>query len=239
MTPEELLERFRRDVSDPELPSVGDDTESLWSDDEIFDYMDLAQKEFARQTRYFLDRSTALSQVTLVADSPTYSISHRILKIRQAQIGSANPPLQIFSLDQFEGSEAVLLDDYGLNALTSNWQAQKGTPRVLITDWDLNTIRLVPMPTAAATLQLHIYRLPCNDLTSSSSTFELIEREHQLSLLDHMKHSAYLKQDADTFDEKLSASFAQRFFFYTDSVRRELEKKRRPPGRTAYGGIPF
>ena len=52
MSPEDLLSLFRSNVEDT------DENDPLWSDVEMYSYMDEAQKQFARETDYFMDAST-------------------------------------------------------------------------------------------------------------------------------------------------------------------------------------
>lgn len=52
-----------------------------------------------------------------------------------------------------------------------------------------------------------------------------------------MKHRAYMKQDAETFDRTKADEFEQRFNTYCEQVKREERRKGFKVRSVAYGGI--
>jgi len=56
-------------------------------------------------------------------------------------------------------------------------------------------------------------------------------------LLDWMKHLAYQKNDADTYDTDESVRFGNEFIAKATQLKRELQRRRFPSGPIAYGGL--
>jgi len=165
----------------------------------------------------------------------TITNANRILRIRRAKLALQSRPLTLKTVDQVDRN-GILGDDYGLrNAF--NWETSVGSPYVLITDWDRNTVRLVPHPSSNDTLALSVYRKPLTTIVQGATSFEVIEEEHHRTLALWMKHLAYLKQDADTFDDKLSNTFATEFFSEVSKVRRDSRRQHLVAGTTKYGGL--
>jgi len=235
MTPSDLADLFRSDVEDT------DATDPLWTDDEVFSYMDRAQKKFARETDYFSDASTTeITQITITADDPVLSYDPRITKIRGARLVSTGRQL---TPKKYEDVEA---DGYGSNDYDSyatfttlNWETSTGNPIILITDWEKDKARLVPIPTANDTLNLRVYRLPLSDITEDTSAFEITELEYQTGLMYWMKHLAYLKNDADVFNLQLSEEGHRLAIAFMQDADRSLKRLRAGStvGVVRYGGL--
>lgn len=74
------------------------------------------------------------------------------------------------------------------------------------TDWDLyeTTLILDEEPTAVQTLNLTLFRMPSTQIVHDTDSPE-IATKHHLRLLDWVRHRAYLKKDAETFDANAAA----------------------------------
>lgn len=235
MTPSDLADLFRSDVDDT------DTDDPLWSDTEVFSYMDRAQKKFARETDYFSDASTvAVTQISVTADNPILSLDPRITKIRGARLVSTGRQL---TPKKYQDVEA---DGYGSNDYDSyatfttlNWEDSTGNPIILITDWEKDKARLVPIPTVNDTLNLRVYRLPLEDITEDSLEFEITETEYQTGLTYWMKHLAYLKNDADVFNMELSEEGHRLALSFMNDADRDIQRLRAGStvGAVRYGGL--
>lgn len=224
LTCEELYTRFRIEVDDQ------DASDPLWSEAEVYSYMDLAQKEFARITDCFNGTDTA----DITADDPMVAISDRFTKIRSAKLASTGRPLRVFNYLDMEGQQ---FEDYGLQSLSSNWETIVGTPTAIVLDMVQNEGRLVGIPTVNDTLNLVVYRLPLTDIEDDTSTIELQVYEYQLMLLDWMKHLAYSKQDAEVFNPGASNSAKSAFTDNANKAKREYKRLRRKNGVVRYAGL--
>lgn len=218
MTPAELVKQFRREVDDRVAPY-------LWSEGDVYHYLDVAQREMARSTLYFPDSTTAdVCQATVIADEEWVELSPLIVEIRRAKLSSQRQPLKITTLDKAE--QSFLSDDYGAFAGGAGWDDRTGTPRALITDMEIDKGRLVPIPTEADTLEMSVYRLPLNTVTTASTELEITDARHQRHLLLGMKALAYDVHDADVRNEVLALDYRARFEAACREVKWELLRRR-------------
>lgn len=224
MTPEQLLSHFRVQVSDTARPY-------LWSDDEVYVYMDLAHKMFVRKTGGIFDVSSEACTVQITAGEKYSDLHPSILHIRKA----VKDDFSEISVANVSDEQFMATYDYGVMKRLSNLE-EVGRVEYMIIGEERNKCRWVRVPDADGEVSLTIARLPLSDVTESSDSFE-IASEHHHYLVDYMKRLAYQKHDADAFNPKLSAEAEARFFAYCDYVWREWERYRHKPRSVAYGGI--
>ena len=86
-------------------------------------------------------------------------------------------------------------------------------------------------------IDLQIYRLPLNVIDGPNQEIEDIEEDHHIHLIDWMKHLAYKKQDADTYNPQASALGAQDFEKYCAMVKAERARYMYKVGTVGYGGL--
>lgn len=245
-TPCELKERFRKDVNDVEGGTQGDDF--LWSDEEVFDYMDEAQREFVRRTHILRKThpfTPVITEITYTAPVGTpvnldgfVTPNPQIIRPLRARMqnSSNRDPLQIITAESLD--EGFIIRDYG-TFFTGDWQNQAGVARFLITNMQEDMYRLAPIPVNSDILELTVEHMPLNTLTDTSNVFEVTEREDQLTIMLYMKHLAFGKQDADTYDKELSDRFETAFEKKADNRRREVRRSRFRHTGMNYGGIDF
>lgn len=245
-TADELKDRFRSEVDDLEGGAQEDDY--LWSDDEIYEYMDLAQRKFVRKTEVLRktypfnttdDDGVELTALTFTASGATgfLNIHPKIIRVLSARMqnDSHSEPLEIIDFQRLNAG--FYDDDYGW-LFTRDWQARTGNARYLITNMQEDMVRLVPIPTQDDTVELMIKHLPLYEVECGSD-LEVSESEDHLIMLSYMKHRAFLKQDADIYDKDLSDKFLALFNAEADERRREVGRLRTRVRQTQYGGIPF
>ncbi len=228
----ELVAQLRLDLSDPELPGAGDDSDSLWLDSELIHYINQAQRVFVEKT-YCLPDSTNFTST--VQDGTTWvDKDPLIIDIIEGWLTTAEKkitPKRRIEVDR--GYETV---DYGTR-LSSSWRRATGTPEFVVTDLDALQNRLVPASTISDTIEWTVYRYPLDSITSTSSTLEIEEQWHY-ELLVWAKVLAFKKQDAETQDMTRARDYE------TDWNRRVIPeaqgffaKKFKKLGTTGYGGI--
>lgn len=245
-TPDELLARFRRDVDDVEGGSAKDDF--LWSDDEVFDYMDEAQREFVRRTQLlrkthpFTPAITEIVYTAPVGDPVNvdgFITQHpsiiRPLRARMQTVSNRDP-LQIVTAEDLDGG--LIVRDYG-TFFTGDWQSKSGPARFLVTNMQEDQWRLAPIPVVDDVLELTVLHMPIDTVTCDGRALEVTEREDQMTMLLFMKHLAFGKQDADTYDKELSDRFEAAFEKKADNRRREVRRARFRHTGMRYGGIPL
>ena len=228
----ELKNAFRVDVDDTVAPF-------LWSDVDIASYMDDAQKMFCRLTNGLSDSTTpAVCEVAVVAGTAVAPISDRILKIRRASRNSDGRPVTIVNVEDLD-SKGIRLDN------------RAGRVDYIVTGMDEHKVRWVHTPDAADKVLLTVWRMPLLDITATTVVQNdpeenspnidpvvlEIDSQHHRALLLWMEHLAYLKQDADTINRKLSAEREADFRAYCFQATNEQNKARHKTRVTQFGGI--
>jgi hypothetical protein len=225
MNTSDLYKLFREDVVDLEDPY-------LWSDFEVFSYMDDAQMMFCRFGVGIADVTTdAVVRVMVNTDEEYARIHESILYIRKAELVSTNRPIALMNL--LEGP--LQENDYG-NIFNASTEHRPGPVRGMVIGEEYNKVRWVGVPQADDEVLLSVYRLPLRQITAREQEFE-IRREHHYSLLAWMKHRAYGKQDAETFNRSKSEQHRDEFLGYCERAKAEWERYKHKPREIKYGGI--
>lgn len=245
-TPSELKDRFRLDVDDTVGGSNGDDY--LWSDTEIYDYMDEGQRMFVRRTEIlrkthpFTPAMTEITYTAPVGDPVNQdgfiTFNSKIIRPLRARMTTASnrDPLKICTMENLD--EGFFIRDYG-TIFTQDWQEKSGPARFLITNMQEDMWRLVPIPIVDDTVELTVLHMPEENVTASGAALVVTEREDQGTIKLWMKKLAFEKQDADTYDKELSLKFEAAFEKKADERSREVRRSRFRHQGMRYGGIEF
>lgn len=181
--------------------SALDDTveEYLWSNDELTSYADKLQKELVAELPILEDRTDdTICNVAIVQGNGLIDLSmQRIITIKKAWIDGQAEPLHVYTSAQMDAN-------YG------DWQGvevavTQATPTILVLPgMGVDKAYLYPpLDEATGTLKLLVYRLPLLDLDYDIHSSEYLEIDKYAHLLIHgIMWQAYLKNDADTFDQK-------------------------------------
>ena len=231
MTPTELKDLFRSDVRDQ--------TEDyLWSDTEIFVYMDDAQKMFCRSGGGIADSVSAICSLPVAAGDVSVPYDPRILKLRDLRRASDGRNVDIINFEDL-GMPGMGLEDYGMvrsfGSGSPKFSDRQGAVRAVVVGMDADKLRTIDVPEQDDILQAIVYRLPLEDITASSTAFE-IDIQHHRYLLLWMKHLAHEKQDAETYDRGRSTEFRQKFLEYCDLAKAERARREHKYRTVAYGG---
>lgn len=222
----DLYDLFRSDVVDTSLPY-------LWSDTEVYAYMDDAYKMFVRLFGGIADNTSEITQIPIVAGEAVAELDYRILKHRGVKLQSNNRPIDLINL---QDEPVMPASDYG-----AIWQAgtddKPGPVRFMVIGEQDDSCRWVQVPVENDTALLTIYRLPLVDITDADSTFTDVRPQHHFHFLKWMRHLAYNKQDAETFNRAKSKENEDAFHAYCEQARREMERQKSKTRVVAYGGI--
>jgi hypothetical protein len=212
MTKDELITLFRNQVMDTAQPY-------LWSDEEVEEYADDAQNMFVRLIGGIRDATSDLCTLDAPAGETFVSYDPRILKIRHAE--------------RSDGTELTITDweDHQNAGTQPRLTNVPGALTGLVLGVDDANIRLSAIPAVADTISLVINRLPLNlDLSE-------IQAHHHPHLVAWMKHRAYNKQDAETFDKGKASEFLDQFTKYCLKSGQERSVRSHKAGTVVYGGI--
>lgn len=216
MTSEELLDLFRSEMDDQEETY-------LWADTEVYGYIDDAQNMFCRLTDGIADATSSdVVDIDVPIATDWVDLNPAILKIRGATRTSDGRPLEVVNYED--------MDARGLR-----FDGRTGPIEFLIVGEEEDKARVYPIASVADAIKLLTFRRPL--ITIDSDMPLEIGSQHHRHLLLWVKHLAYLKQDAETFNRSKSNEFEARFQSYCDQVKEEQRKKRHKVRVVAYGGL--
>jgi len=229
VTYEELYALFRSDVTDAVAPY-------LWSDTEVQAYANDAYSMFVRLTKGIPDSTSALTQVPVVAGEATATVSPLILKFKSAYLVSTGKDLRIVN----EGEVPRLGTKRVGEQVDSHRNPNVGNVSHMVVGLGRNAasggVRWHMIPKDNDTVQLSVMRLPLSKVEPGFE-FDEIGEEHHYHLLLWMKHLAYGKQDAETFDRGRRDEFERKFREYCGQATREWDRYRTHTQVVAYGGL--
>jgi hypothetical protein len=222
-TTDELNARFRLDVADP-LEGVDDteaDSESLWKEHEIYDYMTEAADAVARDTRGLYK----LLELPVSAGESKVVLPRSVLELRLARLVGQNRI--VFDANQNDIAYGARVCDYGEWLPLSGFNAT-GTPRMYARDRVKKALVLSPVPTQDDTLECQCVVTLATPLLCGMP-LPFLERPDIRLMLHFMKYLAYAKQDADTLDLARSESFKSRYDAEATEREVTLRRQRRMP----------
>ncbi len=183
----------------------------LWTDDEVVRYANDAYRMFTRLTGGIADISSDATVIDLTVGEDIYDLHPSILKIMDATLDSDGSDITVISgLDQ---------------------------PNLFSTGQQRGKCKVIQIPVVADTLLLSIYRLPLVHIVDDTHDLAEVDEDHHLHLLLWMKHLAYMKQDAETFDKTKSTDMEQAFRNYCLQVKAEWERYKHNTRVVRYGGL--
>lgn len=225
MTPTQLYNLFRSDTRD-------ETSSYLWSDIEVYSYMDDAQKQFCRLSGGIADSTSAITQITVVAGNEFAEYDPRILKLRDMSRASDFRTVEILNFEDLGRPADYTYSMFnGLTKLTD----RTGPIVAVVSGMEVNRLRLIDIPEENEVLRAIVYRLPLENITPLSTAFEIDEQHHR-HLLHWMKHLGHQKQDAETYDRGRAVEFAAAFYEYCDRSKAERERREHKYRTVAYGG---
>lgn len=218
MNTSEVLVQFRSDMADQAEPY-------LWTDEEVFSYINDAQRMFCRLTDGIADASTpAVTVLSVVPGTDWVPLHPTIKRIRSATRSDTGKDIDIINRDDMVQRRWVF--DGTTNAV-----------RALIIGMERKKARVFPKSNETVDINLTVFRLPLVAITADGDQDFEIDEEHHLHLLSWVKHLAYLKQDAETFDRMKAKEFEDIFRAYCDEAKGEERREAFKVRTVAYGGI--
>ena len=227
MESQDLLSTFRCDVVDDVEPY-------LWSTKEVYRYINDAYFMFVRLTGGIADGSTA-AVTDLVASTgvATTAVHSSIMQFRTAFNVTLKQPVTIINV---QDTDTFVGDDYGLLSRGYDSTAPGRPTRMIIGEED-GYVRWVQVPDADYNIHVVVERLPLIPITRERQQFLGVREEHHYHLLKWVRHLAYRKQDADTFNLVKSDQERNDFIAYCEMAKNEKAGRRHKVRTTSYGGI--
>lgn len=218
MNSSDLLVMFRSEMSDKAEPY-------LWDDEDIFGYEDDAQKMFCRKTDGIKDATTdAVTKLAIVPGSDRLVLHSSILRIRSITREDTGRSIDIINTEDMPGRRWF-------------FDGTMSTIKALVIGSEAHKARVFPKSSETVDLRLEVFRLPLLPITTDGDQAFEIDEEHHRHLLLWMKHLAYLKQDAETFDRTKAEEFRVMAEAYFEQVKTEERRKAFKVRTVAYGGL--
>ena len=229
MESHELLCAFRDDAVDDAAPY-------LWGTDEVYRYINDAYFMFVRLTGGIADGSSAVTQLTAIANQPTLAIDKSIMRIRTAvNTGPQRDEYKEIKVINAQDIDTLTDSDYGVIRTTN--PTLQGDVRYMIIGEQEDYVRWVNVPITHTHIQLVVERLPLIPITRPRQRFTGVRDEHHYHLLKWVRHLAYRKQDADTFNLVKSDQERDDFMAYCAMALNEKGTRKHKVRMTSYGGI--
>jgi hypothetical protein len=190
----DLETEFRRRVSD----RVAD---YLYTHDDFLANLREAETEACRRGLILTDATTtAVCNYTVSVDQAWVTLDARVLKVRRADLWTPN-----------EDDPTIIRKDRLPRELQQDlpddWPERTGDAECIVTDVERGKLRLVPIPTKAATLKLEIIRLPLVPLTTAPE----IPARYHLQLLPWCLYRCYSTDDSQLYRPKFAADALTEF----------------------------
>lgn len=224
MTSDELHDLFRRDVVDTRKPY-------LWSDTEVFAYMNDAYTMFVRLTKGVSDFTSEATKVLAYEGSNSVDLHPSIMQIRTATLADGTDVRVLNAQDQTN----MIDEDYGI-LRRINVLDTVGRIRYLVIGMERGKGRVVNIPDVDAEISLVIERLPLKPITDFGQELSDVEPHHHIHLMKWMEHLAYSKPDLETFNKARSEQKETAFKEYCDLAMQEKERYKHKVRVVRYGG---
>lgn len=214
-----LVELFRLAVDDTVVPY-------LWSDQEVIAYAVDAENEACRRARLLIDSSTAaICQHAIGIADTSITLDPRIIFVKRAIVAGQTKPLSRLNMRDLD-------ENY------PGWESHTGRIEGMVTDWETGKLRLYRVPTAIATINMTVVRLPLIEMNDFEDTPEVNARAHE-GLINWMAYRAFMKPDKETYDGQRASVALGRFEseFGTKSSIEDEEWISRQYGADVYDGV--
>jgi hypothetical protein len=226
MESHELLGTFRCDAVDDVEPY-------LWSNGEVYNYINDAYFMFVRLTGGIADGSSAVTTLTAAEEVETTALDESIMRIRTARNVTDNKPIKVINI---QDTDELTTEDYGIIRNVSDLTTI-GSVRYMIIGEEDEYVRWVNIPDSEVEIQLVVERLPLIPITRQRQRLLGVRPEHHYHLLKWVRHLAYRKQDADTFNLVKSDQERDDFVAYCEFAKSEKDTRKHKVRTTSYGGL--
>jgi len=187
-----------------------------------------------RLTGGIADGSSEVTQLTAATGVATTPIDESIMRIRTARnTTDANRPVRVINVQDIDD---LTTEDYGI-LYNINQIDVPGRPQYMVIGEEDGYVRWVNVPDADYVIQLTVERLPLITIARDRQRFAGVRSEHHYHLLKWVRHLAYRKQDADSFNLAKSDQERNDFVEYCELAKREKGGRRHKVRTTGYGGL--
>lgn len=217
---------FRHEVVDIEQPY-------LWSDLEVYAYMNDAYHMFVRLTGGVPDFTSEVCFLPIKTGQLYAQHDPSILRIRQAFRVSDRVEIRIINSQE---RDKLTAEDYGRTSALDSLM-QPGPVNYMVVGQEEDLVSWIQIPAVDDVCQMLVERLPLATITREGQQFEGVKPHHHLHFLKWMQHLAYNKMDSDSYDPGKSDKKKMEFLEYCELAKREMGIHRHTRAGVSYGGI--
>jgi hypothetical protein len=227
MTPAELLEQWRAEMVDIVRPY-------LFQDTEFYFWLNQAQRYFCRLTRGISDATSDVCRISISAGEPFSDVHPAVRQIRTIHLASTGRQIELINWSQAVSSTRT---DYGVQ-VSGRLSPEPGPVYRAVIGSGQNKLRWINVPEADDEAELVVYRGPTGVVSEDTAEQPLeVEEDYAYTLLDWVKHLAYLKPDAETFDANKAEVHGAKFMALCAEIRRDQDRRDYTPTSMSYGGL--
>lgn len=241
----ELLNELRVNILHDRSDRVSGSSDYLWEDATLINYINVAQRRFARRSLCLHDaKNTEVCQFTLVEGQTDYTLHPAIIAVVSAKLEGDTQDLRrgghtIFST--YQQQDTFFFDVNQLAALNPDKPFAYSTDETLDEDDNgaISTVvmRMYPAPSAAYAgkkVFLRVIRLPIDRLVNPAQQCELPE-DHQFEMLDWAAYLALRIADHDAGDAPRAENYAKSFEAHAQVARNAALRKLFAPTTWGFG----
>ena len=210
MTLQQLIDAFRVQANDKVEPY-------FWSDQEVADYLNSAQKEAAIRARLIYEVADVdVCSIDVFKDQSIYNLNPLLYELSHISFKSDSDK---------QGSRISIMSPEDMSGLCGDdWRERTGEPRFAVQadKW----LRLAPTPDSDGLLLIEGYRVPKPmDLVDADTAAPEISELHHEHLVNWALHKAFSIPDAEGFDPQ-RAQDAERDFTEYFGIRPDSDLRR-------------
>lgn len=212
MLMKEFIALARRKLDD----LIGASSSSLWSNDDIADYLFETSLEVSQATLCLRDSSSVTTcQISVTTGESYYDLHNSILELQRVEHATATAR-----------SELKLATEEYLFSQCANWKTTAGVPTLYA--FENEGIRLDRVPEEDATLHLSTIRLAVDRVEANSSGVcsEIPVRYHG-QLINGVLARAFMKPDAETFNRFKGEAYMQMQNRDSEQIKRTELRRRK------------
>src|ERR1019366_5494264 len=189
----DLLDELRHGILHDRSDQIaGSESDYLWSDARLIEYLNQAERKFCREALIIRDGTTPqCCQVQTIADQKEYTLDQSVIAVISAKMDGDKADLSRGGHSPFQAYrplDSYYFDPSALSAVPPGKILAFGTDEEVGPDDDgsmsVMVLRVFPKPAAAhaGLLRLRVVRLPLNDLCNPADVPE-VPRDHHLDML--------------------------------------------------------
>lgn len=244
-----LLDELRHGILHDRSDQIaGDDSDYLWSNTRLIEYINQAQRKFARESLCIRDATTPqCCTLQTVAFQREYNLDPSVVAVISAKMDCDRADLARGGHSPFQTYRVP--DNYYFNpnqlsTVPPGKILAFGTDEGVTQDdngsYSVVVLRAFPAPTPqwAGVMQLRVARLPLNDLCNPQDVPE-IPKDHHLDMLSWAAYLALRIVDHDIGDPARAQEFKAQFESHIGEIKEEAKRKMFTPGLWGFGRSGF